>query len=393
VCGATRNVTAIDDAALRADMIANTTTAVNLTYTQLRQLNLLPPESSPDLGPAFPPLYHTIVSPFERPTGLHGDAATRASIVEYYIAFSDGPVNMSSIDTAKFQYISFTLHYCTQSFNTTLQSNSPRTSRVGISTDIVSAPTTSVSSPWNEDVFNLYWGTSFCPQEMQGRALVLGPPPLAQPRINYTVDMCTALGISGIIWASVYGSYIQAENAKYLWNAGDLAQSVSLGVHGGAGGQRITDPAERMQNVDRIIQNVADSLTSMIRKAGTTYAGGDGAVYGETFAAQTIINVRWGWLSLLAVQVMLTAVILAVMVRMTTASGVQVLKDSSLATMCFLDPDTRTALGPVDDFKTVRERARSVKVTLGRGRLTSSTTTSLKLLPTPTGERPRTPYT
>lgn len=102
-----------------------------------------------------------------------------------------------------------------------------------------------------------------------------------------------------------------------------------------------------------------------IRTTGKSYAGGgSGTVQGTTLALQSIVEVRWGWLALLASQVALTAVVVAAMVRMTVSSGVQVLKDSSLATMCFLDPETRAALGPVSDFRVVKEKAKSVKVVL-----------------------------
>ena len=56
------------------------------------------------------------------------------------------------------------------------------------------------------------------------------------------------------------------------------------------------------------------------------------------------MDVKWEWMALLALQSILTAVVLAATIFRTQMSSIENMKNSSLATMCFLDDDTRAKL-------------------------------------------------
>ena len=70
---------------------------------------------------------------------------------------------------------------------------------------------------------------------------------------------------------------------------------------------------------------------------------------------------------MLAAQLLLTLVFLVATMSSTRASGVQILKGSSLATMCGLDKSTRRHLGDINDLRRLEKRAEGVKVRLERG--------------------------
>ncbi len=82
---------------------------------------------------------------------------------------------------------------------------------------------------------------------------------------------------------------------------------------------------------------------------------------------QTFVSVSWGYVAMLAAQLLLTALFLAATVARTRASRLQILKGSSLATMCGLDRDARKALGGIYDPDTLDRAARDVRVRLERG--------------------------
>ncbi|KAH8881914.1 hypothetical protein GQ53DRAFT_598345, partial [Thozetella sp. PMI_491] len=68
-------------------------------------------------------------------------------------------------------------------------------------------------------------------------------------------------------------------------------------------------------------------------------------VAGTTLSPAQYVQVRWAWLGFLAIELFLSAVFLVGIMFATRVAGMQVLKDSSLATMCALDSATRCHLG------------------------------------------------
>ena len=70
---------------------------------------------------------------------------------------------------------------------------------------------------------------------------------------------------------------------------------------------------------------------------------------------------------MLAAQLALTLVFIVATIVSTRASGVQILKGSSLATMCGLDKNTRKYLGDINDLKKLGGRAEDVRVRMEKG--------------------------
>lgn len=74
------------------------------------------------------------------------------------------------------------------------------------------------------------------------------------------------------------------------------------------------------------------------------------------------VNVRWGWLGFLAMQLILATAFIVFTTFATQKAAVPVLKSSSMATLLALDAEVRQKLGSVDELSGAEERAKQTRV-------------------------------
>lgn len=79
-----------------------------------------------------------------------------------------------------------------------------------------------------------------------------------------------------------------------------------------------------------------------------------------------MVVVQWPWLALLTAQLVLAVIFLVGTVVATHGSAVQIVKSSSIATLCVLDEPVKGRLGPVGDLKELAANAGLVEVKLER---------------------------
>jgi len=105
-----------------------------------------------------------------------------------------------------------------------------------------------------------------------------------------------------------------------------------------------------------------------MRNEGPTFPNQDNStITGTAYALQTLIRIRWPYISLLAAQLGLTIIVLLFTIVATYRSRMQILKGSSLATMCALSQGVRTQLGGMENMERLKERAQGTSVKLERG--------------------------
>ena len=105
-----------------------------------------------------------------------------------------------------------------------------------------------------------------------------------------------------------------------------------------------------------------------MRNEGPTFPNqNNSTITGTAYAQQTLIHIRWPYISLLAAQLGLTIIVLLFTIVATYRSRLQVLKGSSLATMCALSQRVRTQLGGMENMERLKERAQGTSVKLERG--------------------------
>jgi len=85
-------------------------------------------------------------------------------------------------------------------------------------------------------------------------------------------------------------------------------------------------------------------------------------VQGTNWASVTFVEIKWGWLSFLVVELVAAVVFLAMTITYTHRHGVQVLKSSALATFFAPAEDCRAAIGGVGRVGEMKKKARSAFV-------------------------------
>jgi hypothetical protein len=109
---------------------------------------------------------------------------------------------------------------------------------------------------------------------------------------------------------------------------------------------------------------VTKTLSTSVRQDAETYPGNLAIVQGIALGPTPYVQVIWPWLLFLVSELILAMVFLLATALMTRWAGMQVIKGSSLATMCALDDETRRHVGWIYDFEDMKERAEHTNVKL-----------------------------
>jgi len=105
-----------------------------------------------------------------------------------------------------------------------------------------------------------------------------------------------------------------------------------------------------------------------MRNEGPTFPNQDNStITGAAYAPQTLIHIRWPYISFLAAQLGLTIIVLSFTIVATYRGRMQILKGGSLTTMCALSQRAKTMLGGMEDMERVKRRAKGISVRLERG--------------------------
>ena len=95
-------------------------------------------------------------------------------------------------------------------------------------------------------------------------------------------------------------------------------------------------------------------------------------VLGTALLPETYIRVSWGWLTLIAVQLLMAVVVLALTIVETNRLQTKVLKNSPIATLVVLEDEARARMGGNDvvKYRQLEKRATKVTVRLANDMLT-----------------------
>ncbi|KAK3331439.1 hypothetical protein B0H66DRAFT_546552 [Apodospora peruviana] len=382
VCATVTNLSAAaDETALKVQQ-ADTLSFIERTFNELNITSII--QTYPELksGPSFP--NYVIVVPSSKPLISHPESLLRAGSIELLLAFSASNMNMidqeqREIYIRKFQFLSLLFYFCTKTFETRVAAGQPETREMDSAAQAVSSSATTLNAFWNRKMANFSLVDELCPPQVKGQTLVLASPPgLAEDDASagtYIVDACTALAASKDVGESIAGAFIGFDNSTYIVNSGVFSYPLSLATHG-IPAKPVPDHLTKLRNIQTMSTQLADTLTNMLREKASFYAGDAGGgsanttVDGTAFALQAIIRVRWAWLTLIICQVILTTAVLALVICKTHMSGVEALKDSSIATLCVLDSDLRDELrrdsGSGGSIHAMKKRSRVVKARLER---------------------------
>ena len=87
---------------------------------------------------------------------------------------------------------------------------------------------------------------------------------------------------------------------------------------------------------------------------------------GTVLDSMPFVRIRWAWLSFPVMEFVFASVFLLGIIHNSHAARMQILKESSLASLCALDEHTRRHLGGIHDLEATSLRAAKTNVKLER---------------------------
>jgi hypothetical protein len=230
-------------------------------------------ETQSTLASLFEPMKYVSIYSHIDPTVEPLEGLMQAAGAELIVAYSDdGNVDMVTsarlTNINKFKFLVMQFFYCTRTFRTRVVDGVPETKELGRAIQVVSSTVHTMNPSWNKDMKILPEGLRFespCPKIVENQALVLAPPPAGgRDGGTFTIDACTGLLASGELIGTASGMAIYVDKAGYLADIGILASPVSLALQGGLGSRSgPLDQATQWNNMELLVNNVADSLTNM----------------------------------------------------------------------------------------------------------------------------------
>ncbi|KAH8904299.1 hypothetical protein BR93DRAFT_984831 [Coniochaeta sp. PMI_546] len=306
------------------------------------------------------------------PTGMLDDSLVGLLANDHFIAYSDCPFDATkppppnSLDCFKFLEIAF--YWCAKSYATKVKDGVHVTNVVSSAARIVQAAPLGLNFAWSPTWYDCYRKDE-CNSTIGGwTTRIAGAPGLTLGDEVYDIDIWTATASSALMGASLYDSIlVDQQRGVVSSSGGGTAAAFASALFGEFLAARVPEPALQFEAVQNITTNMATSLTNFMRRL--TYVGttAPAAANGITFTLQTYARVRWGWTTLLAAQLFLTSLFLVAIVIETRLARVQILKGSTLATMCALDGTARDSIGGISDFKVLNDAAQKLGVKLERG--------------------------
>ncbi|KAK0644005.1 hypothetical protein B0T16DRAFT_333678 [Cercophora newfieldiana] len=372
ICGGVANLTAMNDTALL-------TTLRNTTLERMRGLFGTSNITAGSAG--YGQFYFAISETFpivmgllEKPTGAFNSSVTELIASDSFIAYTDAPVNISSpFDSmSAIKYLEVAFWWCTKTYETKVSQGKATTTELSTLTKARQS-TNTLNIAWDPKFYPCY-SANQCNQTYGDTEVVLEPPPgtnttkssQKQPE-SYVVHLWTGLTASMLLASTMLDSLLlDRTRGVVASNGGGVAKAFGFSLVGDFLATEVPSPEAQLDNVQTVMDNTARALTNMLRQGTTRLNRPESVVTGTVFTPQSFIKVHWAWVSMLAVQLLLTAVFLIFTVTKTYKLRMQVIKNSSLATLCALDETTRQQIGSFGDLDGITRKAKDLEVRLER---------------------------
>lgn len=307
------------------------------------------------------------------PSAAFNESVKNLIINDNFIAYPVSMLNSSDpLDIDRFHFLGLTFWWCTKSYSSQVKAGEHTTVEVSTRSDV----NPSATRYNNTETLNMAWSHHFYPCYTSGTcnttfgpaSVSLEPPPDIPSPENYTVNVWTGLTVSGLLAATMWDSVLMdPSHGVVTSNGGGVAKAFALSVLGDF--QAPTPPAaQQLGSARQVARNIARQITNLVRQQSGRYtAGGTPVVVGRARTPQAFVRVHWGWICVLSVQLGAAGVFLGLTMWTTAGRRMQVLKSSSLATLCALRPDARRELGEMRDFGRLREKAGRMRVRVEQG--------------------------
>ncbi len=110
----------------------------------------------------------------------------------------------------------------------------------------------------------------------------------------------------------------------------------------------------------------ADIVISSIREAPFRHGANNSGVTGTVFSDTPYVLIRWPWLCFLLSELAISGIFLTGTILASRSAKMQIIKGSSLATLCAVDEFTRSRLGNITDLEGIGRKAAKTNVRMER---------------------------
>ncbi|KAK0634213.1 hypothetical protein B0T14DRAFT_534127 [Immersiella caudata] len=371
VCGDVANLTALGDQSLLERLGNATERRLGVLYNTSRATS-----EALGYGAAYfesvPLVFPIVIGLLDKPTNAFNKSVTDLMLSDSFIAYTDELLNNSAtFDMSKVKYLEVALWWCTKTYSTEVTAGKAVTTEVSTMSQLKEPASSSLNMPWAMPFYPCYtFGT--CNSTYGGQEARLEPPPGASSSDSYTIHIWTELTASALIAATMFDSvFMDRTRGVVSSNGGGIAKAFGLSILGDFMSASSPPPEMQMANTRALISNVARSTTNLVRQGNTRMSTNTTAsfplVNGTVFTQQSFISIHWEWTAMLAVQLVLTFIFLSLTMIATHRARMQVIKCSSLATLCALDKNTRGHVGGINDLDSLGKKAKMLGVRLERG--------------------------
>ncbi|KAK0739493.1 hypothetical protein B0T21DRAFT_285718 [Apiosordaria backusii] len=361
VCGGVANLSAIDNPALH-NRLRNTTA---------QRLHLLLQTSNITAGSAgygkfymaINQVFPIIIGLLDEPTGAFNQSVTDLIVSDSFIAYTDEMVSTSSDSDAlddmmsKVKYLELAFWWCTKTYVTEVTQGQSITTEVSASSQAGEGLNNTLNVVWDHKFYPCY-STGQCNDTYGAAEVVLEHPVDTAEAVDFTVHLWTGLTASMLLASTMLDSLLlDRTRGVVASNGGGAAKAFAFSLLGDFLTTKLPPPEKQLADVQTVMSNAARSMTNLA----------EAVVRGRVYAPQAFVRIHWEWMGMLTAQLVLTAMFLAMTVVATYMSRVQVIKSSSLATLCALDEETRRDIGGLGDgVDGLEKKAKKVSVQLER---------------------------
>ncbi|KAA8568008.1 hypothetical protein EYC84_008433 [Monilinia fructicola] len=283
------------------------------------------------------------------------------------IAFPDNPYPLadvfmiyrnwsekSSESKSPYSAMEFVLEWCVQEFSTLIMNGAVITAR-------------------HESTNNFTGGGGYLTGPLFNSTSKFG---FASGRPNYDVSNDTHFIISNYLRKTLDGS-IHLQGAD-LYKTSDAAEAFYQRINIDSGNGNVLNTTTDQAGLAEVVQNIATSMTNMVRQTDHTYSSMDRKLInkftvanGTAWRDQTFVRVQWAWITAPMTLVLLSVIFVTITIvqssMQTNKNGFQIWKSSSLSTLIALSDKLHKDVGGLHSLSETERSLNGKKASLARG--------------------------
>lgn len=241
----------------------------------------------------------------------------RATTSQWFAIYNNANADKNDEDH-KYRAVELLWHFCVKTYNVSVEGGTPKTNVVATSTKVREGQGYGFDRPLNEDT------------DLRNFTLVS-----ENGQSKFSVfDTFDYRRLDIHLRSAFEGGYSTMWTDEAPFN--EFSRGISQKMFDGINVNTTVADADKQvwDNLENLAAAVSDATTDFMRKKGTTEEG-------ETLIPETFVQVRWAWLSFVAIQVGLSVLFLVSIVWHTASLGVDVVKSSNMSELFALRHDTR----------------------------------------------------